>query len=403
MKKWGEQAALALLGIFLSLVMIEAVLRAFYPQYGGKPAQFHPTLGLSLIPNFDGIYISQGHQSVTHIRTNSLGFRDSEVLIPKPDDVFRILVLGDSITFGLGVKEEEVFPEALEEVLNGNAKAGSAQFEVINAGVPGYGTTQELLQYQLYGRQLNPNLVILAFLVSNDLLDNLCIDQILPDHTFVRVSPTKPCFALRNGELIEVHSPQRPRDAPNQKKLSFNAKTLHTCVFFRSKVKNILTSNVEVIELVSNLGIDVRAPMPSTFSWYMEECGEGWSLTEKLLDRLKEEVTADGGRLVVVVLPSRPQMTGQYLQLTQLLFANSKETAEFLADSTRPQDLLIGWGKKEQVAVLDCLPDIEEAASTQSLYLQDGHFNPAGHRVVARLIYNYLTQNGLIPHEEVSQ
>ena len=403
MKKWGQQAVLALLGVFLSLVMIEAVLRTFYPQYGGKPGQFHPVLGVSLIPNYDGIYIWQGRESVTHIRTNSLGFRDSEVQIPKPENVFRILVLGDSMAFGIGVEEKEAFPKVLEEMLNDNAKAGGVRFEVLNAGVPGYGTAQELLQYQLCGRQLNPDLVILAFVVTNDLLDNLCIDQILPDRTFVHANPTKPCFALRNGELIEVHSPQRPRDTPDRRKLFSSAETLHTWVFFHSRVKNILTSNVKVIELASNLGIDLRAPyVPGTFSWYMEECGEGWSLTEELLDHLKEKITDDGSRLVVVVLPSRPQTTGRYLRLTQLLFANFEETAEFLTDSTRPQDLLMNWGEKERVPVLDCLPGIGEAASTRPLNLQDGHFNAAGHRVITRLIYNYLTQNKLILHEETS-
>ncbi len=404
MKKWGAQIALALLGVFLSLVMIEMGLRVFYPQYSGKPVQFHPVLGFSPIPNYDDTYIWPGHESVTHFHTNSLGFRDSEIHIPKPENVFRTLVLGDSMTFGIGVEEEEAFTEVIEKMLNDNAKAGDVRYEVINAGVPGYSTAQELLQYRLYGQQLNPDLVILAFLVTNDLLDNLCAEQILPDRTFVHADPAKPCFALRDEELVEMHNPQRPKDVPNRKELFSNVKSLHTWIFFRSRMKNILTSNVEVIELVSNLGIDVEASyVPGTLSWYMEECGEGWPLTEKLLGRLKEEVADDGGRLVVVVLPSRIQTTERYLELTRLLFADLEETAEFQADFTRPQDLLMNWGEKEQVLVLDCLPDIKEAASTRPLNLQDGHFNATGHRVVAEIIYNYIIQNGLSLHKETSE
>lgn len=136
--------------------------------------------------------------------------------------------------------------------------------------------------------------------------------------------------------------------------------------------------------------------MPGIFSWYMDDFEEGWPLTEQLLDKLEDKVAHDGARLVVVVFPDRPQTTRQYLALTRVLFEELEETAEFMADSTKPQDLFLNWGEKEQVPVFDCLPGMREAASTQPLNLQDGHFNPAGHRVVARLILNYLTQNGLI-------
>jgi lysophospholipase L1-like esterase len=396
-KKWAMRAVLALLGVSLGLVLVETMLRTFYPQYGGKePGQFHPILGVSLIPNFEGVHIAYGHENVTNIHTNSLGFRDSEVQIPKPENVFRILVLGDSMTFGLGVMEEEAFPAVLEDMLNGGEKAKGVQYEIVNAGVPGYGTAQELLQYQLHGPKLNPDLVILAFLAANDLLDNLCVDQVLSDRTVVHSGSTRPCFALRNGELAIVHGPQRPQNVPGRKKLFPSANRLHTWVFIRSRVKSLLTGNVDVIKFLSNFA-NVRAPnMPGIFSWYMDDFEKGWPLTEQLLDKLEDEVAHDGAKLVVVVFPDRPQTTHQYLTLTRVLFEELEETAEFMADSTKPQDLFLNWGEKEQVPVFDCLPGMREAASTQPLNLQDGHFNPAGHRVVAGLILNYLTQNGLI-------
>ena len=56
-----------------------------------------------------------------------------------------------------------------------------------------------------------------------------------------------------------------------------------------------------------------------------------------------------------------------------------------------------------QVLVLDCLPSIKEAASTQSLHLPDGHLNAAGHRVVTELIYDYLIQSELLSDQETSK
>lgn len=384
--------ALVLLGVFLSLVIVEILLRIFYPQYGGEPFQFDPVLGFSLKPDYDGIW--RDHENLTPLRTNSMGFRDAEILVPKPRGVFRILVLGDSMTFGMGVEQEATFPDLLEEMLTGNRKAGQVRFEVINAGVPGYGTAQQLLQYRLYKQQLNPDLVILAFFVSNDLLDNLCVDQIRPDRTSAPTNPARPCFALRNEKLTEVHSPQPPQGTPP---LSFlNVKKLHTWLFFHSSVKNTLTSRVEVIEFLHNLSIDIPIDqLPGTFSWYMEEYRSGWPLTVALFDDLKEEISRDRDSLIVVAFPSRPQVTDQILQLTHVLFADFEETEEFMTDITRPQELLTRWGEEEQIPVIDCLPDLKKAARTQPIYLPDGHFNATAHKIVAELIFNHLTQNEL--------
>jgi hypothetical protein len=66
-----------------------------------------------------------------------------------------------------------------------------------------------------------------------------------------------------------------------------------------------------------------------------------------------------------------------------------------MADITRPQELLKRWGEKEQIPVIDCLPDLKKAARTQPIYLSDGHFNATANKIIAELIFNHLTQNEL--------
>ncbi len=99
------------------------------------------------------------------IKTNSLGLRDSEIDIEKQEDIKRILVLGDSTTFGLWLDSKDSYPEQLERLLNGKA-------EVINAGVPGYCTRSEVAYLEHYGFKLKPDIVILGFFMGNDIIEN---------------------------------------------------------------------------------------------------------------------------------------------------------------------------------------------------------------------------------------
>ncbi len=104
----------------------------------------------------------------THISYNKDGFRDKDYSFRKPDDVFRILIIGDSQTFGHGIDRlEDTYPKKLETRLN--AAAGSKKFEVLSFARPGWNSDSHV-QY-LYKKGLNyqPDLIILS-LYHNDIL-----------------------------------------------------------------------------------------------------------------------------------------------------------------------------------------------------------------------------------------
>ena len=98
------------------------------------------------------------------VSINSHGLRDREYSEAKPPGVYRIVMLGDSTTFGWGVTEEQTVAKILERELN---KAGNRRFEVLNAGVGNYGTVQEYNHYLTYDRAFHPDLVILEYFIND--------------------------------------------------------------------------------------------------------------------------------------------------------------------------------------------------------------------------------------------
>ena len=104
------------------------------------------------------------------VQTNSFGLRSPEVAVPKPRGTFRILLLGDSFTFGFQSSEETVFGRKLEQRLR--SAGGRSPIEVVNAGVLSYCPLLEYLQYRHRLDVLEPDLVILNFDMS-DVQDHL--------------------------------------------------------------------------------------------------------------------------------------------------------------------------------------------------------------------------------------
>lgn len=104
------------------------------------------------------------------LRTNGLGVRDERSLIPKDGGSLRILVVGDSMTFGHGVEREQAFPAVLERTLGSEH---GRPLDVVNAGVTCWGQREEVAFLEHRAPDLAPDFVLLEFTVANDVLDNL--------------------------------------------------------------------------------------------------------------------------------------------------------------------------------------------------------------------------------------
>ena len=150
----------------LALAAIEVWVRVSWDARRGKPGFYllDPVRGLRLGENYDGWFAG------VPVHINSLGLRDPrEYDLAKKPNTFRILVLGDSVTFGHGSLYDTTYPRLLEDRLK--AWRRDVDWQVWNAAVPGYNTSQELAHLLQVGPVFQPDLVIVGF-YENDLIDN---------------------------------------------------------------------------------------------------------------------------------------------------------------------------------------------------------------------------------------
>lgn len=118
------------------------------PWWKGDFYRLSSGVGYEIIPSVSG-------------QVNSLGMRGEERPAQKPEGGFRVLVLGDSIAFGVGVGAGDTFAAQLERILR--EKLAPRYVDVLNAGVSGYNTIQERIAYQRRAEQTNPDAVVLSY------------------------------------------------------------------------------------------------------------------------------------------------------------------------------------------------------------------------------------------------
>jgi len=139
---------------------------------GGDSSENSPSLRAIIHPHPDDsiLYTLRPNLDLTFMRarviTNSCGMRSPERPVAKPAGVYRIALLGDSFAFGWGVDQQASFAQKLEDSLNRVAD-GKRRFEVLNFGVPGYSTFQEVALFEERGLDFEPDAVLVYF-VQND-------------------------------------------------------------------------------------------------------------------------------------------------------------------------------------------------------------------------------------------
>jgi lysophospholipase L1-like esterase len=262
MRALFKDVARAVLGATVGMLVLELLLRA----------AFHRSLDFSIemwkyaaelkraVPNAD---LSFEHRPNSHaflmgvdVRINSQGLRDNEYPLARHQDTYRVLMLGDSTTFGWGVALDDTSAKLLEHGLNSGATS-NLRFEVINGGVGNYGTVQEVTYYETRGRALRPDLVILVYFIND----------------------AEPVPVERRGPLLDRS---------------------YLLAFTVSRFERFLQR------------LNRRPNWREYYSSLYEQARPGFRACQRALKDLAAEVRNDGAQLLVALLPELHEINGQY-------------------------------------------------------------------------------------------
>jgi hypothetical protein len=389
-------------GLLFGLLISEIFLRVIGYSY----PLFYTTdydRGFALQPGVEGHYQKEGE---SYVRINSDGLRDREHAKTKPAGTLRIAVLGDSFSEAMHVPMEQTFWSLLERKLQGCNAFPGRQVEVINFGVSGYGTAQELLTLRQKVWDYSPDLVVLAFTTYNDISDN--------SRAFRR-SEEFPYFVYRNGELIYDSSFRESRIYQQRaSKLNRFGRWLHNQLRTVQLVYNVQSvaklrwtdwrhrrrlaetqtkpaaDSAEALRKPEEIGIDNMVYLePRDENWR-----QAWNVTEGLIRQMHDEVAQRKARFVMVTLSSPIQVYPD-LNVRQRFLAHVGTDTMFY-----PNLRLKNLANREQITLIDLAQPMQVFADQNKVFLHgfgsdigNGHLNATGHQVAADLIAQRLCAN----------
>lgn len=163
MGKWLVNITVMLMAAAIPCAIGEAWLRISAPP--ADTAELFRKLATPA--EYSGTPHARGIHTGVPVAFNGLGLRDAERAPQPAAGTLRVLALGDSVTFGMGVAQEDAYPARTEALLNGADGRKAPRVEVLNMGIPGYNTLHELAQLREIGLGLEPRVVVVGLLYND--------------------------------------------------------------------------------------------------------------------------------------------------------------------------------------------------------------------------------------------
>jgi hypothetical protein len=375
-------------GILIAVFFLEIGLRladVSYPSFN----IWDDDQGTALRPGAKGWLIGEGGK--LYLQISSAGLRDVEHTKSKPSDSLRIAILGDSYAEASQLPMKQAFWYVLQEELRGCNTLGGRKVEVINFGVSGYGTAQELMALRHHVWEYSPDIVLLAFTTGNDIRNNSrALEQ----------DPMRPYFVYRGNELV-LDDTYRDLPAFRARKtmlahLGYLAIDYSRVLQVINQVKNNIRTNLKVAEeeklqpvaaVGDEVGLDNMVYVePKDPLWQ-----EAWHVTEGILLLMRDEVKAKGAGFLVVTLSNGIQVHPN--PAMRKAFSDRLGVRDLFYSDFRIKRL----GDREGFPVLNLAPILQSYAESHKVYLHGfgiglsgGHWNSAGHRLAGEIIAQHL-------------
>ncbi|HET9905173.1 MAG TPA: SGNH/GDSL hydrolase family protein [Anaerolineales bacterium] len=333
-----------LFALFLSEIALRLI--GFKPLYVSPERdrfwKYDSLLGWVHQPGQEGIFETPQFRTV--VRINETGLRDRQRLYKRQGNGERIMVLGDSFAWGYGVEESERFSQLLEK---------SLEVEVINAGVSGYSTDQELLWYKNEGIKYDTDLVILV-IAGNDVGDN--------EQQLVSTIYYKPRFVLENDQLVLTGSPVP--ETTQQGKIIYSLSQRSSLAFFLVQRYFDLRSLFGKTKSNSD---HVTLPISGD-----TVAKEPFKLTIAIIDEIKNIAESRKAKFMIVT-------TERWWN-----YASEETYKDFLTALRRKGFLVLD---------VESMPGFDPE---EMIIPNDGHWNQSGHNFVSQKIKSFIETHQLL-------
>jgi hypothetical protein len=382
----GKRLAAVILSTTLSLLAAEALLRGFFPRRtaetltGGYPAMFKASdvMPYRLRENHSG-RLATGEFD-TRININSLGYRGKDFNAAK-GDARRVLVIGDSFTFGWGVNDEETYPSRLQDLLA--AQAPSTRIEVINAGFAAcYSPDTYYLYLKTEGLALQPDLIVVGIFVGNDLDSPFAFENEWVE-TDAAGLPTR--IRNRNTQVVDNYL------LPSRIPLRYRTPVLSRSHVFQGlfdlwwevapKIKAWMPGSVATTVYAESHTQADDDQVPNIYRLrYPERTEEVYARVQKLFAAMHELASSAGIPIVFMVIPEGGQMSPNAF-------------SGLPADPVRPQKELATFFDGNGMKHFDLLPWLRERSGGRRVYFPlDGHWNALGNELAAEGLAAFLSK-----------
>ncbi len=344
------------------------VVKATPNQY--KFYQFDSVLGWSNAPGSSGIFQRAEFSHPVHI--NNYGIRNSEIDLARTPGVKRVVVLGDSFTWGLGVSENNRFTERAEAILDG-------KFQFINFGVSGYGP----IQYSLVldkALELKPDVIVIAFCLGNDFLDNVF---------WKRYGYYKP-YATFNGENgYEINGYPLPnvgeflgkrRHDETNKGWLLQHSSLYRLIelLINRKKESVIEYGQKGLTVLDELGYDFYAPLDSLSTQKREAVADVVDINKRILRAMSQKAKFAGVKLMILPVVTKCEF-GRCL--------------DGLTDSPNWSSMVRLKNTARQLAIP--LLDTSATLTITDFWDMDGHWRPSGHEKVGKVLASWMERTQL--------
>jgi len=386
---------ITLFSVTILISIAEFITRMIVPEVkttGNLTNIAHPILGWIPKPNTTGTANSPEFNATYLI--NSLGLND-EPIGASNKAKRRIVALGDSHTFALGVDMEQAWPNQLERLLfKGDTREGA----VFNLGVIGYSLGQYLQRMQILEHELKPHIVIIGFSMATDLYD-----LVPPDRGgFVYGAEyDREYYDLdKNGLLVKKNS-ALSKSTRQKRNLESNQYAQDVSLTIRGFLQKFSVYRaLKRSKLATWVALHIRpggsSLWPGQETALKKQLGEEESYRWRLAEAILSEIASHArNRKTHVILVNIPYLAQVYDEVWDSSFGMYPSHYDRWIAGQRLSAIC---GRLEIICVDTTSAFVKEFRKNKTWlhYKYDGHPTSKGHSLIAQRVYNEIVDNNLL-------